>query len=164
PAAAQRADLGTGPAAETLVEVRGLTAEYLTERGPVPACTDVSFTLRRGEILGVVGESACGKSTLLTALTRLQRPPAAATAGPIRYRPRDGAPVDLVGLDDRALARYRWREISVVMQSAMACLNPVKRLGAQFADVLRHHDRAMSRRRAAERTAELLSMVGIPAD
>src|SRR5262249_34185819 len=120
PSAAPVAVRHADPAAEILLEVRGLTAEYLTERGPVPACTDVSFTLRRGEILGVVGESACGKSTLLTALTRLQRPPAETTGGQIRYHPRDGAPVDLVGLDDRALARYRWREISVVMQSAMA--------------------------------------------
>ena len=72
-----------------LLDVRGLTVEYVSDSGAVRACDDVSFTVRRGEILGVAGESGSGKSTLITALTRLERPPAVTTAGEIWFRPQD---------------------------------------------------------------------------
>ncbi|GAA4205047.1 ABC transporter ATP-binding protein [Actinocatenispora rupis] len=147
-----------------LLDVRGLSVDYLTTHGPVRACADVSLTLRRGEILGVAGESGSGKSTLVTALTRLQRPPAVTAAGSVEYRPVEGEPVDLVTLSERRLRRLRWRDLAIVMQSAMDCLNPVMRLGAQFVDVIREHDRSMSTRAAKARTAELLRMVGIPAE
>ncbi|MET7339411.1 ABC transporter ATP-binding protein [Nonomuraea sp. NPDC005650] len=151
------------PVADSAVlEVDGLCVEYA---GEVRACVDVSFTLRRGEILGVAGESGSGKSTLITALTRLQRPPAETTAGRILYHGRDGGPpVDLVALDARRLRALRWTSVSIVLQSAMDALNPVMRLGAQFADVLRTHDRRMGKKEAWRRAAELLAMVGISGD
>ncbi|NBE98257.1 ABC transporter ATP-binding protein [Nonomuraea sp. KC401] len=152
----------TPAAHRAVLQVEGLSVEYA---GEVRACVDVSFTLRRGEILGVAGESGSGKSTLITALTRLQRPPAVTTAGRILYHGRDGGPsVDLVTLDDRALRELRWTSLSIVLQSAMDALNPVMRLGAQFADALRAHDRRMSKKEAWQRAAELLVMVGISAD
>ncbi|MEV4163776.1 ABC transporter ATP-binding protein [Nonomuraea dietziae] len=135
-----------------MLEVEGLTVQY---GEAVKACVDVSFTLARGEILGVVGESGSGKSTLITALTRLQRPPARTTAGRIIHHPRDGEPVDLVALSERELRRYRWTSLSIVLQSAMDALNPLMRLGDQFADVLKTHGRSV------KRIPELLSMVGI---
>lgn len=149
-----------------LLEVSGLCVDYLSLDGgnPLRACADVDLTVSSGEILGIAGESASGKSTLLTALTRLQRPPAVTAAGSITYHPRTGPPVDLTTLSERSMAPLRWREISVVMQSAMACLNPVATIGAQFRDVLRLHNRGMSKAAAAERTGELLDMVGIPRD
>jgi ABC-type glutathione transport system ATPase component len=70
---------------DVLLEVDGLTVEYLSQEGSVKACADVSFTLHRGQILGVAGESGSGKSTLITALTRLQRPPAVTSAGRLVY-------------------------------------------------------------------------------
>ncbi|TDD03824.1 ABC transporter ATP-binding protein [Nonomuraea deserti] len=152
----------TPAAHRAVLRVDGLSVEYA---GEVRACVDVSFTLRRGEILGVAGESGSGKSTLITALTRLQRPPAVTTAGRILYHGRDGGPpVDLVTLDDKALRDLRWTSLSIVLQSAMDALNPVLRLGAQFADALRAHDRRMSKKEAWQRAAELLAMVGISAD
>ena len=154
----------TSPGTDLLMEVSGLTVEYVTDRGPVAACQDVSFTLRRGEILGVAGESGSGKSTLVTALTRLQRPPALTTAGQIRYHPPGREPVDLVTLDERGLRRLRWTELAIVLQSAMAAFNPVMRLGAQFADVIAEHHRGISRAETGERTARLLRMVGIAPD
>ncbi|TDC77744.1 ABC transporter ATP-binding protein [Streptomyces hainanensis] len=161
----QRRPPGAPAAAGTVLDVRGLTVEYATGQSPVRACVDVSFTLRRGEILGVAGESGSGKSTLITALTRLQRPPAVTTAGQILFHGRDGAPpVDLAALDAKRLRRYRWTSLSIVMQSAMDALNPVMRLGAQFADVLRAHDRTLTRKLAWARAAELLTLVGISAD
>lgn len=148
-----------------LLEANHLQVDYLTDRGPVTACADVSLLIRRGEILGVAGESGSGKSTLITALTRLQRPPAVTAAGRIDYFPADGSEaMDLVSLTERQLRHLRWRRLSIVMQSAMDCLNPVMRLGDQFADVIREHNPGMSRSGVATRIAELLQMAGIPSD
>jgi peptide/nickel transport system ATP-binding protein len=148
-----------------VLEVRGLTVDYLSGETPVRACDNVSFELRRGEILGVAGESGSGKSTLITALTRLQRPPAVTTAGSIHFHPRDGAePIDLVALSPAGLRSLRWTSLAIVLQSAMDALNPVMRVGAQFVDVLRSHDGSLSRKDAWAKAATLLGMVGISAD
>lgn len=150
---------------DVLLEVRGLTVEYAGATGAVRACADVTFDLQRGEILGVVGESGSGKSTLITALTRLQRPPAVTTAGSVLYHPREGgAGIDLVQLTPRRLRGLRWTRLSIVLQSAMDALNPVSRVGEQFVDVLRTHDRSMSRAAAWEEARRLLGLVGISAD
>ncbi|GGM32378.1 ABC transporter ATP-binding protein [Promicromonospora citrea] len=149
---------------DDLLRVTGLTVDYVTDGDPVRACADVTFTLRRGEILGVAGESGSGKSTLVTALSRLQRPPAVTTAGSIEFRPRGGDAVDLVTASPRTLRSLRWTSVSIVLQSAMDALNPVMRLGAQFADALRTHDRTLSRQAAWDRAAELLTTVGISGD
>lgn len=152
-------------ASEVLLEARGLCVDYITETGNIRACDDIDLVLRRGEILGVAGESASGKSTLLNALGRLQRMPAATSGGEILFHPSDGEePVDLVALDEEGLAPYRWTRISIVMQSAMASLNPVIRLGEQFTDVIRTHDPRISEREALRQAGELLSMVGIGED
>jgi peptide/nickel transport system ATP-binding protein len=143
----------------SVLTVAGLTVDYVTADRPVRACDDVSFELRKGEILGVAGESGSGKSTLITALTRLQRPPAVTTAGRIEFRG-----TDLVALSPEELRKLRWTSLAIVLQSAMDALNPVMRVGAQFVDVLRSHDKSMSRKDAWSRAAELLGMVGISAD
>ncbi|MEU6724572.1 ABC transporter ATP-binding protein [Nonomuraea wenchangensis] len=143
-----------------ILDVKGLNVDYISAKGAVRAVNDVSFQLRRGEILGVAGESGCGKSTLIMAIMRLLRPPAAPTGGEVWLHPRDGEPVDLAARTDRELRALRWRRIAVVLQSAMDALNPVARLSAQFADVLKAH----GYRDAGRRTAELLEMVGISPD
>ncbi|WP_328580662.1 ABC transporter ATP-binding protein [Streptomyces sp. NBC_00370] len=157
-----------GPsAAEPLLDVRGLCVDYLGPGGPetdVRACTDIDFTLGRGEIFGIAGESGSGKSTLITALARLQRPPATTTAGRMLLHGADGAAVDLLSLSERELRRLRWDDIAVVLQSAMDALNPVMRLHAQFADVLREHRKGIKRDELDARITELLSMVGITPD
>jgi peptide/nickel transport system ATP-binding protein len=137
-----------------MLEVSGLTVEYAAER-PVRAVDDVSFSVARGEFLGIVGESGCGKSTLLFAIAQLLTSPAAVTAGSVTF---DGS--NLVTMSQRQLSAIRWRDLSVVMQSAMNALNPVKSIGAQFADALRAHGRP-SRREMADRSAEVLRLVSI---
>lgn len=150
---------------QTLLDVRSLCVDYVTEAGNIRACDDITLTLKRGEILGVAGESASGKSTLLNALGRLQRMPAATSDGEIWYHPADGGePVDIAALDERDLAEYRWTRISVVMQSAMASLNPVIRLGEQFTDVIRAHAPGTSEKDALRQAEDLLTMVGISPD
>jgi len=138
-----------------VLEVSGLTVEYATGRTPVRAVDDVSFTVGRGEFLGIVGESGCGKSTLLFGIAQLLAPPARVTAGSVTFRGKD-----LVAMTDKQLSAIRWQALSVVMQSAMNALNPVKSVGAQFADALRAHGMS-SRKAIASRSAEVIRLVGI---
>jgi peptide/nickel transport system ATP-binding protein len=143
------------PVPEPVLEVSGLSVEYVLDRGSVRAVDDVSFTVSRGEFLGIVGESGCGKSTLLFAVAQLLAPPARVDGGSVRFKG-----TSLVGLTDKQLAATRWRDMSVVMQSAMNALNPVMSIGAQFKDVMRAHGVKRGDEIAA-RSAEVLRMVGI---
>lgn len=149
---------------DILLDVEGLMVDYLGETQNARACNDVTFTLRRGEILGIAGESASGKSTLLNALLRLQRPPAVIADGSIRYHRADGTSIDLAKVREDKIRPLRWVDLSIVMQSAMACLNPVLRLGSQFDDVLQAHEPGLSAKERQARAAELLEMVGISGD
>jgi peptide/nickel transport system ATP-binding protein len=138
-----------------ILEVRDLSVEYLLESGLVNAVEHVSFTLERGEFIAVVGESGCGKSTLLFGIAQLLSPPAEITGGSVIFRGRN-----MVGMTDSALTAIRWKDLSVVMQSAMNALNPVKTIGAQFKDAMRAHG-TTSKGEIADRSAEVLRMVGI---
>src|SRR6202167_1770173 len=132
-----------------MLEVSGLCVDYVLDRADVRAVDDVSFTVGRGEFLGIVGESGCGKAPLLFA------PPARIAAGTVTFQG-----TNLVGLTDGQLSAIRWRDLSVVMQSAMNALNPVKSIGAQFKDAMRAHGKFTGADVSA-RSAEVLKMVGI---
>jgi peptide/nickel transport system ATP-binding protein len=138
-----------------ILAVRNLSVEYVMDRGTVIAVDHVSFDLDAGEFLGIVGESGCGKSTLLFAIAQLLAPPATIAGGDVAFRG-----TSMVGLTDRELAAVRWKNLSVVMQSAMNALNPVKTIGAQFADAMRAHG-ARAKPEIQARSAEVLRMVGI---
>jgi peptide/nickel transport system ATP-binding protein len=139
-----------------VLEVNGLSVEYASSRGLVRAVDDVSFDVGRGEFVGIVGESGCGKSTLLFGIAQLLSPPASVTAGEVLFKGEN-----LVGLGEGKLSALRWRDFSVVMQSAMNALNPVKTIEAQYRDALRAHEPSMGKRRMHERSAEVLALVGI---
>jgi peptide/nickel transport system ATP-binding protein len=155
--------LGAAAAADTaprapdgsVLSVHDLIVDYTMERGTVRAVDSVSFDLDPGEFLGIVGESGCGKSTLLFALAQLLVPPAAITSGSVMFKGQN-----MVGLTDRQLASVRWKDLSVVMQSAMNALNPVKTIGDQFTDAMRAHG-VTAKAEIADRSAEVLKMVGI---
>ena len=138
---------------ETLIDVRGLAVNY----GPVRAVDGIDLTIAAGEILGLAGESGCGKSTVANALMQILRPPAQITGGSISFRGED-----LVGLSKERLRKFRWRNVSMVFQSAMNALNPVMRVGDQFVDMMRAHER-ISRSGALKRASELFEVVGIDA-
>jgi peptide/nickel transport system ATP-binding protein len=157
--------MSLSPDAKPVLEVRNLSIEYAAEPTDVQAVTDVSFALRRGEILGLAGESGCGKSTLAYALTRLLPNTATATQVQILFH-REGAaePIDVLGLNAEQLRRFRWNELAIVFQSAMNALNPVMTLGAQIDDTLRAHRPKMARAERLTRAEALLRQVGIAPD
>lgn len=140
---------------EAVLEVEGLTVDYATGAGRVRAVDDVSLSVAPGEFLGVVGESGCGKSTMLFAIAKLLSPPAGITAGSVRF-----AGCDLVLMSDKELASLRWTQLSVVMQSAMNALNPVTSIAAQFRDTMLAHG-VKSRDEIQARSVEMLKLVGI---
>ncbi len=143
--------------AEPLLEVVDLTVEYLTDAADVRAVDRVSLTVEPGEFLGIVGESGCGKSTLLFAVAQLLSPPGEVVGGQVIFRG-----TDMVRLNRDELRRMRWRDYSVVMQSAMNALNPMKSIGAQFKDALQAHGRP-SAEKIRQRSEEVLALVGIDA-
>src|ERR1700737_3750258 len=179
---------------ETLLDVKNLNVDYLASNGTVHAVTDVSFSLRRGEILGLAGESGSGKSTLAYAITRLLRPPAEITHGQVLYYPRSKAEddvrmerlsritkkkkgagklgiledtpdaVDILSFTPGELRAFRWSELSIVFQSAMNALNPVMNIGSQINDVLRTHQPEVGPDSRKKRIADLLRLVGIAPD
>ncbi|GAA1992341.1 ABC transporter ATP-binding protein [Catenulispora subtropica] len=140
---------------DALLEVRGLRVEYATPSGPVPAVAGVDLTLAPGEFLGVVGESGCGKSTMLFGIAQLLNPPASVTGGEVWFKGQN-----LVALTSKSLNALRWRDFSVVMQSAMNALNPVHTIGHQFKDAIRAHAK-WSDTEIRVRSAEVLGLVGI---
>ena len=142
---------------EPLLEVEDLSVSYLTDDADIGAVERVDLTVRAGEFLGIVGESGCGKSTLLFAIAQLLSPPAEITSGRVVFRGQD-----LVQLTPNALRLIRWRDYSVVMQSAMNALNPMKSIAAQFKDTIRAHEH-MAADAIRTRSAEVLHLVGIDA-
>jgi peptide/nickel transport system ATP-binding protein len=138
-----------------LLEVEDLSVRFDTDDGPVHAVDKLSFTLGRGEVLGIVGESGCGKSVTCMALVRLL-PETAVIDGRATF---DGT--DLLALSPQRLRRVRGREIAFVFQEPMTSLNPVFTVGRQIAEVLQKQ-LDLSRRAARTRTIELLQLVRIP--
>ena len=140
---------------ERLLEVRQLSVAYASDSGAVVAVDAVDLDLDSGEFLAVVGESGCGKSTLLFAIAQLLNPNAGITGGSVVFRGRE-----MAEMSGKQLRHVRWREFSVVMQSAMNALNPVMTLAEQMRDACKAHS-AMSKQEIADRSAEVLRLVSI---
>lgn len=138
-----------------ILDVRDLRVDYATPNGPAEAVGGVSFSLATGEFLAIVGESGCGKSTLLFAIAQLLAYPASTVGGSVTFNG-----VDLTTLTPEELRRVRWRDLSVVMQSAMNALNPTLSIEAQLADVCRAHT-DWDDEKIASRSAEVFNMVSI---
>ncbi len=141
----------------SLLDVRNLTTSFRTSSGEVTAIEDVSFTLEKGEILGIVGESGSGKSvTALAIMGLLPRPPARILGGSIDFEGQD-----LLKLSDRSMQRLRGPGIAMVFQEPMTSLNPVFTIGEQIMETIQAHEDLSQRARFA-RAVEMLDKVGIP--
>jgi peptide/nickel transport system ATP-binding protein len=145
---------------EAMLEVDGLIMRYSTSRGDVSAVEDVSFVLNRGESIGLVGESGCGKTSIALSLLRLLPDNGRIVSGEVRL-----AGENLVALSEAQMRKRRWGDIAMVFQGAMNSWNPVYRVGDQIFEAMRYHSEGrLSRRVARYRIAELFEMVGLPSD
>ena len=142
--------------AETLLEIKDLCVEFKTMAGTVRAVDHLSYSLKKGEKLGIVGESGSGKSVSSLAMMQLiPNPPGKVTGGQILYRGND-----LVQLSEREMQKIRGNEISMIFQEPMTSLNPIIRCGKQIAESLRLH-RGMKKKEAMEEAIRMMEAVGI---
>jgi peptide/nickel transport system ATP-binding protein/peptide/nickel transport system permease protein len=146
--------LPTGP--RPILEVRDLTIEFESPSGPQRAVDGVSFDLQRGQTLGLVGESGCGKTTTILGMLRLLPPGGHVVAGSVRY-----GDADLMAIDTEEMRSLRWSRLSLVFQGAMNALNPVRPVGDQISEAIRIHEPEVGRAGASRRSDELLERVGI---
>src|SRR3954453_5337028 len=142
---------------EPLLDIRGLKTHFATDDGIVHAVEGVDLAIGRGETVGVVGESGCGKTiTAMSVVKLIPMPPGRIAAGQILWKGRD-----LVPLDAEEMRKLRSKEIAIVFQEPMTSLNPVYTVGDQIAEVIRLHE-GLSRRAAMDRAVEMLRLVHIP--
>ncbi len=141
---------------DLMLDIQGLKTHFYTEDGVVKAVDGVDIYIKKGETLGVVGESGCGKSVTSLSVMRLVAPPGKIIEGKIIF---DG--INLLDLSEREMSKIRGNRISMIFQQPTSCLNPVFKIGDQIAEVLNIHQ-SLGREAGWKRAIELLKMVGIP--
>lgn len=140
-----------------LLEVKDLQTTFFTDDGAVRAVDGVSFSVEAGQVVGIVGESGCGKSVTMLSIMRLLSARHSATTGMASF---DGE--DLLSIPNKKMREIRGKQISMIFQDPMTSLNPVYRIGVQIVEALRLHDKAISRVAAFDRAEQMLAAVGIP--
>ena len=141
-----------------LISVNDLSVEYITDTASIQAVRNVSFEINKGEIFGLVGESGSGKSTIVQAMMRILPPPALISKGKVLINNED-----IMAASESDIINFRWKKISIVMQSALNALNPVLSIREQIHDVLEIH-KGLIGKKADDRAKELLSLVDIDYD
>ncbi len=142
---------------QPILKVTGLKTHFFTNEGVMKAVDGVDFEVKKGEVLGLVGESGCGKSvTALSILRLVASPPGRIVAGRIDFMGRD-----LLGLSDREMRNIRGGKISMIFQDPLACLNPVLRIGYQLSEVFRFH-KGFPRSKSLEESVRMLRATKIP--
>lgn len=141
------------------LSVHNLTIEYAARRGAVQAVRNITFEVRRGEVLSLIGESGSGKTTFGLGVMRLLPTTARVRQGALVYRRDESSePIDVLKLNDRALREFRWKQVAMVFQSALNSFNPVLRISDQFADTAKAHG-YLQGNHLAERAAQLFELV-----
>ncbi len=149
--------LSDNPETDVLLRVEDLLVEFRTSRGTARVLDNINLTISKGETLGIVGESGCGKSmTALSILGLVPQPPGRIAGGKVLLKGED-----LLKISEEAMEKIRGNEISMIFQEPMTSLNPVFTIGEQIAEAIRFH-RKWSRKRSRERALEMLKSVGIP--
>jgi peptide/nickel transport system ATP-binding protein len=145
-----------------LLEVNNLTVDFKTENENVRAVDDISFSLKKGEVLGIVGESGSGKSvTALSIMRLIQTPPGKIISGNINYYDPSGNKIDLSLLSQKNIQSFRGKKIAMIFQEPMTSLNPVYTCGNQIVEAIRQHQN-ISKKKAKEKTIELFNEVLLP--
>lgn len=140
----------------SILRVKDLTMHYRTRKGDVSAVDNVSFDLRQGQALGLVGESGCGKTSIAITLLRLLPENAHIIHGNVFLNG-----TDILTLDDDSLRKVRWKGISMVFQAAMNALDPIYKVGDQITEAIQTHDKHIDNDRATRKIVELFSLVGL---
>lgn len=149
-------------AKETLLEIKNLVTEFRTEEETVKAVNDVSFTLSKGETIGIVGESGSGKSvTSLSVMRLIPNPPGKITGGEIIYHSKNKGPIDLVQLSEKEMRQLRGNEIAMIFQEPMTSLNPVYTCGDQVMEAILLHQKC-TKKEAKDKTIALFNEVQLP--
>ncbi len=140
-----------------VLDVKGLKTYFFTDDGEVPAVDNVDFHVKRGEVLGIVGESGCGKSvTSLSVMGLVPSPPGKIVGGEILYKGED-----LTKATDRRMRQIRGNDIAMIFQEPMTSLNPVYRIGNQLIEAIRLHN-SWNKKKAWNRAVEIMKLVGLP--
>ncbi|MDR0496694.1 MAG: ABC transporter ATP-binding protein [Treponema sp.] len=143
---------------ETVLEVKNLRTYFYTDEGVVKAVDDVSFSLRKGEVIGIVGESGSGKSvTNLSVMNLVLSPPGKIIGGEILFNGED-----ILKMDEKRLRDIRGAKVSMIFQDPMTSLNPFLRISTQMTETIRLHQK-LSKKEARERSIQMLTLAGIPA-
>ena len=145
---------------EAVLTIEDLSIDYQGEK-TVHAVKNVTLSLARGEILGLAGESGCGKTTLAYGVNQLLKPPAKIVSGRAIFHDKDGGDIVLSDLKGEPLRAFRWNKISMVFQGAMNSLNPVLNIQSQLEDIFTTHRPAMSKAERRELCGDLLERVGV---
>ena len=144
---------------EQILEIKNLHVEFPIHIGTVRAVTEVDLSLKRGEVMGLVGESGCGKSTLGFSILRLLRPPGRIAAGEIRYHGED-----IAGMTPQRILELRGKKIAMIFQDPLTSLNPLFRIGDQFVETIHTHEPRVRKKDAMARAEAMLTQLGIAPD
>ena len=140
----------------TVLEIKDLEVELFSEQGPLPVIDKVNLTIKEGEIVGIVGESGCGKSMLASAIMNLLNSPAQIAAGTIFYEGQD-----MTTLSSKEFQKIRGNEISMIFQEPMTSLNPLMKVGKQIEEAIKAHEK-VTNAELKERAIAAIREVGIP--
>ena len=143
---------------KTILQVKDLQTTFFTDSGEIPAVDHIDFHVKEGEILGIVGESGCGKSvTSLSIMGLVPSPPGKIVGGSIIYGDKN-----LLKMSERQMRRVRGNDIAMIFQEPMTSLNPLFTIGNQMTEAIRIHEKGWSKRKAVERAIAMLKLVGLP--
>ncbi len=148
---------------DPILDIRDLSIAYPISIGTVHAVTNVSLTLHKGEVLGIVGESGCGKSTLGLSILKLMKPPGRITSGQILYKGHDGVAKDVIGMGERELLSLRGSNIAMIFQNPLTSLDPLMSVERHFIETIRVHEPRTSVSECVARSAKILTDLGIEA-